>query len=228
MLDLAFWRGSVLQICRLEQAVWDAVISLSALYERPPISDSPPASLIESPAAVQHNYHREALVWYSRSLAALRQRIHRGVVDVTVSAISCILFIAIELLQGNQKAALILYKQGEQIMANTMPATSLGSLFESHSGSLMAATRLIFRRLGTWVLVNDGVSYGFWVPNSTVPEERFATISEARNILYGLVAEWKVLNKDVKMHWKAQSEGHISKISALATQQKHLEDRLRA
>ena len=70
----------------------DAVIALSALYERPPIYDSKPLSLLNNPANVRHGYHEEALVWYSRSLIALQRQINQGVADLTISMTSCVLF----------------------------------------------------------------------------------------------------------------------------------------
>ena len=81
----------------MEPTIWDAIISLNALYERPPIHESP-LRLINGPAAVRHHSYREALVWYSRSLVVLQQRIDQGTADLSVSLISCLLFIAIELL----------------------------------------------------------------------------------------------------------------------------------
>lgn len=193
-LDLNFWSGSVLQICRLEPAVWDAVISLSALYERPPICDSKPLSLLNNPANVRHGYHEEALGWYSRSLTASRRRINQGVADLTISMISCVLFIAIELLQGNKSAAVILYKTGARLLAST---TTMASA--TGSGLLMTTIVPIFRRLGTHFLITtDGVLSDSVPLDQIILGEVFVTIGEARNELLGLVAEWKVLNRDVK------------------------------
>lgn len=74
-----FWSVSVLQLCRTEPAIWDGIISLSALFERPPITDeSCPTTLIDTPVVVRYEYHQDALTWYSRFLAGLRQRINRG------------------------------------------------------------------------------------------------------------------------------------------------------
>jgi hypothetical protein len=221
-LDLNFWSGSVLQICRLEPAVWDAVISLSALYERPPICDSEPLSLLKSPANVRHGYHGDALVWYSRSLAALQRRINEGFADLTISMISCVLFIAIELLQGNRQAAVILYQNGARLLASTLSMASA-----TGSGLLMTTIVPIFRRLGTHFLITTDGALSDFVPLDRIAPEVFVTIGEARNELLGLVAEWKVLNGDVKTHITA-ADGETPDISALETRQQQLEKRLHA
>lgn len=225
VVDLSFWNGSVLQICRLEPAVWDAVISLSTLYERPPIHDSSPFSLIDSPAAVRHDYHQEALVWYSRSLAALQQRINQGVADFTVSMISCILFIAIELLQGHKSAAIALYTQGAQLLASaTFTAASCTGL-----GPLVTTISPLIHRLGAQFLIStDGALGESWAPAHADRLETLTTASEARNALLGLVADWKIHNKEVKDHVNMLGKGHILDVSTLEAQQKHLQSRLSA
>ncbi|KAJ5642122.1 transcriptional regulator family: Fungal Specific TF [Penicillium lividum] len=228
VLDVAFWRGSVLQICRMEPAIWDAIISLSSLYERPPIHDASPFRLINNPAEVEHSYHREALVWYSRSLATVQQRIDQGVADLTVSLISCILFIAIELLQGNRPAALNLTRQGMQMMIYAMAPTGLDSI---NGGSinrafLTSVIKPIFQRLDTWALIVDGVpttrvswSFGYDTPNI-----QLTSFDEARNVLNGIVAEMKILNIDTKRHWTYPVDRRLLESQVLLTKQRRLKN----
>lgn len=227
-LDLGFWRGSVLQICRLEPSVWDAIISLSALYERPPIHETPSFRLINGPAAVENHFHQEALVWYSRSLAALQQRISQGVADLAVSLISCILFITIELLQGNRKAAFTLYSQGMQLLASSMDTVKgpIGHTASIDPGFVTTVVKPIFRRLGTWVLINsDTVDYhgGFDLDVASVQS---TSINEARNSLCRIVAEMKALNIDSKSYWRQPADSHIREFSVLGWRQKRLQSRL--
>ncbi|KAJ5819229.1 transcriptional regulator family: Fungal Specific TF [Penicillium riverlandense] len=217
ILDLGFWSGSVLQICRLEPAVWDAVIALSALYERPPVHEARPFSLLKSPAAVRHSYHHDALVWYSRSLAALRQRIESGTADVTVSMIGCILFIAIELLQGNRNAAMTLYQQGAQMMTSDMATGG-----RTTSSLLLSTIKSLFQRLGTWVFVIRGVREDSWFPGLDDMTEQFTSLGEARNVLCSLVAEFKALNTDFKDHWHGGIDDRLRDSPALILRQEHL------
>lgn len=214
VLDVSFWKGSVLQICRLEPAVWDAVISLSTLYERPPIHESPAMEMINGPAVVRQRHHREALVWYSRSLAAFQQRINQGSADLNVLLISCILFIAIELLQGNRKAAVNLYKQGWQIMLGANSTPMLSPLLP------------IFRRLGTWALIVEGGPKECWALNPINSYAGFVSIDDARNVLCGIVAEMKNLDDDVKAYWKQTHDARRNRSPGLVARQNHLEKRL--
>ncbi|KAJ5578568.1 transcriptional regulator family: Fungal Specific TF [Penicillium hispanicum] len=228
VLDLSFWRGSVLQICRLEPAVWDAIISLSALYERPPIHGSAPFALINGPAAVRHAYHHEALVWYSRSLTALQKRINQGVADLTVSLITCILFIAIELLQGNRNAALTLYRQGAQMMVSAMASVGGPSDHKTciNRGFLVSAVKPIFRRLGTWVLINNGIMEDSRGLDLIILDEHFTSMDDARNVLCGIVAEMKTLNLATRAHWKKPTDTRRREAFALVARQGQLENRL--
>ncbi|CAI7588091.1 unnamed protein product [Penicillium glandicola] len=215
-LDKAFWGGSVLQLCRVEPLVWDAIISLSALYERPPIHETSPWLLINDPAAVRHQYHQEALVWYSRSLALLQQRINQGRADLMVCLISCILFIAIELLQGSRKGAQILYKQGAQLIFGA----------SSTATSTIAAVEPIFRRLGTWVFIANGLSEENWDLHLAVSDERFTSTEEARNVLCSIVAEMKALNIDSKAYIHQTTDGRLHEVSELVARQQRLKTRL--
>lgn len=209
-LDLAFWRGCVLQTCRMEPAVWDAIISLSALYERPPLHETPPFRLINAPAVVRSQTHREALVWYSRSLSALQQRINQGTANFDVSLISCILFIAIELLQGNRKAAVGLYNQGAQL------------IISADRGPWIASLGPIFRRLGTWVFIHDGSKSEDWGLDMASPRSCFVSIDEARNALCAIVAEMKTLGNATKLHWKQAASNRKHEASVLQAKQDHL------
>jgi hypothetical protein len=211
VLDQDFWSGSVLQICRVEPVIWDAIISLSVLYERPPIHETILWLLINDPAEVRHEYHRDALVWYSRSLALLRQRIDRGTVEPMVALISCILFIAIELLQGNRKAAQVLYKNGAQMMTDATSTTVVSAMF---------------RRLGTSVLVANESLEETQVLHLALPEGYFTSIQEVRDVLYSIVAETKTLNIDSKAYIRRTAYGQLHKVSELLARQQRLKTRL--
>ncbi|KAJ5259439.1 Protein of unknown function DUF3468 [Penicillium angulare] len=231
VLDLAFWRGSVLQICRMEPAIWDAIISLSSLYERPPIYEVSPFRLISNPAEVEHSYHREALVWYSRSLAVVQQRIDRGDADLTVCLISCILFIAIELLQGNRRGALNLCTQGVQMMKTTLRRAS-GSMGAVSSKAfidgafLIPVVKPIFRRLDTWALITDGTSKADWSFDPDPVNMQVTSIDEARNVLCNIVTDMKSLNIETKRHWNLSAESRANNILDLASQRNFLKNKL--
>jgi hypothetical protein len=199
--------------------VWDAVISLSTLYEQPPIHDTSPFSLINNPADVRHDYHKEALVWYSRSLAALQRRIRQGVADLTISMISCVLFIAIELLQGNKTAAVTLYKQGAQLLSSAIAIAAS----DNGVGLLMTTIYPIFHRLGAQFLIStDGALCDSWKKNQIHMQKIFTTTNEARNVLLKLVSEWKILNRDINAHLKILDNSNVPDVSTFAARQERL------
>lgn len=202
ILDVSFWRGSVLQICRLEPAIWDAIIALSSLYERPPIHEAPPVQLLNDPASVQLPYHREALGWYSRSMSALQRRIDSGGADLTISLISCILFIAIELLQGNRQAALDLSKQGAQMLTSVMEGGPSEHGSVTNRGFLLSVIRPIFRRLSAWVFINQGGRADNWGVIKSVQNEKLLSLVDARNVLCSISAEMKSFDLERKQHWR--------------------------
>ncbi|KAF3387295.1 hypothetical protein F1880_000564 [Penicillium rolfsii] len=135
-LDVDFWRTIVPQVCRSEPAVWDAIISVSALFESPePISD-------------RTQNHRDALGWYSRSVSAVRQQIERGSVDTFVGLISCVLFICIEALQGGVQEAIQLYCQGVHLITALRHQIASGLVTAAKSALLEDTIVPIFIRLG--------------------------------------------------------------------------------
>lgn len=226
VLDVAFWRGSVLQLCRMEPAIWDAIISLSVLYERPPIHEVSAFRLVNAPAEVEHSYHHDALVWYSRSLAVVQQRIDRGVADITVSMISCILFIAIELLQGNRKAAIALCRQGTQMITSLTKSAENASSNGPSLSFLNAVVKPIFLRLDTWALIIDGDPNSRWSFDPVSLDMRLTTVEEARDVLHGIVADMKIFNIDTKRHWSNTPEGHVHDTTALVERQANIKYRL--
>ncbi|KAL3465214.1 hypothetical protein BJX64DRAFT_70856 [Aspergillus heterothallicus] len=190
-LDLDFWRGSVLQICRSEPAVWDAVVALSTLYEHPLHAGSRSTYQIDetdrAPVPRSRN-HREALTWYSRSLRKIQDQIDRGVAGHTVALVTCVLFMCIEILQGNVKAALSLYYRGAHLLSfsNT---NSLSHIEE-------AITPIFFRVATSAVIINGVEPLLNRQCRSDISFDSFASLSEARTALHKLVAEWKVFDCD--------------------------------
>ncbi|CAG8891266.1 unnamed protein product [Penicillium egyptiacum] len=152
-LDVDFWRTIVPQVCRYEPAVWDAIITISALFECP---QQCPDSVIH-----RHDTHvsltknrQDALGWYSRSVSAVRQRIEQGSVDVFVGLITCVLFICIEAIEGNADGAVQLYRQGVQLIIALRSRIASGAASKT---SLLEDTIIpIFIRLGTFALAIGG------------------------------------------------------------------------
>ncbi|KAJ5895008.1 C6 zinc finger domain protein [Penicillium taxi] len=146
-LDIGFWSTIVPQICRSEPAVWDAIISIGALFESPEPYPNPASIRGVTFQALNQN-HRDALSWYSRSVSSMRRRIEDGRIDTFVGLITCILFICIEAIQGATEEAFYLYMQGVQLALTLRAQISCGAL--PAQASLLEETIIpIFVRLGT-------------------------------------------------------------------------------
>ncbi|KAL4813506.1 hypothetical protein BDW67DRAFT_106117 [Aspergillus spinulosporus] len=214
-LDAEFWSTIVPCLCHSEPAVWDAIISISSLFES------------YKPSNPVHKY-RDALGWYARSVSAVRQQIERGAADVFVGLISCVLFICIEALQGGTQEALRLYSQGmqlvlalrEQIASGIVPATK---------GSLLEETIVpIFARLS--VLANSESKAAVNVllrgtDRLLTPGFAFPSLKAAREAIFVLTAETQLFQEACEMHHDTTNEYHVP--DHMITQQMTILSRLR-
>ncbi|KAE8329421.1 hypothetical protein BDV39DRAFT_171844 [Aspergillus sergii] len=184
-LDVDFWRTIVPQVCRSEPGVWDAIIALSDLFESPGEHALPP-----------NQKHRDALGWYSRSVSAIRQRIERGGMDIFVGLISCILFISIEAIQGNEQEALQLYSQGVHLIRTLRSQIACGVVSTTHASLLEDAIVPIFVRLGTVALTIAHLPVsGLLLDNDPVPVQEFVSLKSAREAIARLSTEIQLFER---------------------------------
>lgn len=230
-LDGDFWSTIVPQVCRREPAVWDAIISISALFESPEpcpelFSIRRGYSRSSNSFALNQN-HQDALGWYSRSVSAIRQRIESGRLDIFVGLITCILFICIEALQGGVEEALQLYSQGvhlllsfrAQIACGTVPATE-ASWFE---GIIVP----IFIRLGSLALPLTGAPLSILLSHTEYKlAQQFDSLRSAREALVLLSAEVQLFQFTSVEHVREHGTSNIPQ--DLTTQQTMLSAKLKS
>ncbi|KAL4750603.1 hypothetical protein BDW72DRAFT_175516 [Aspergillus terricola var. indicus] len=214
-LDAEFWSTIVPRICHSEPAVWDAIISISSLFES------------YKPSNPVHKY-RDALGWYSRSVSAVRQQIERGGADVFVGLVSCVLFICIEALQGGTQEALRLYSQGtqlilalrEQIASGNVPATK---------GSLLEETIVpIFARLSVLANPESKTAVSVLLQGTDwllTPGFVFPSLKAAREAIFVLTAETQLFQEACERHHDTTNEYHVP--DHMITQQVAILSRLR-
>jgi hypothetical protein len=187
-LDLDFWRTVVPQVCRNEPAVWDAIISIGALFE---------CSKEGSNLFIQHQgnhkaldqNHQDVLAWYSRSVSAIRQRIDCGSVDAFVGLISCMLFICIEALQGDAGGALKLFIQGVRLILALRPQIDSGAIPPSKAALLEDTIIPIFVRLAAGVLAIDGIPVNSLLRDTGTTTLMFDSVKSARAAIVSLSIE---------------------------------------
>lgn len=203
----------------MEPAIWDAIIALSSLYERPPVHEAPPVQLLNEPASVQLPYHREALGWYSRSMSALQSRIDNGGADLTISLISCVLFIAIELLQGNRQAALDLSLQGSKMMASVVTDGPLDHGNVGNRGFLISVIQPIFRRLSAWVYISQDGRADNWGVVLAIQNNQLSSFVDALDVLCSISAEMKSFKHDMILHWRQPPETRMEEAPNIQARQ---------
>jgi hypothetical protein len=174
--------------------------------------------------------HLEALSWYSRSLESLQKQFQKPTLDPAVALLSCLLFITIELLQGNMSAAVTLYRQGMNMIANNDALVAGTPRSTISSGEFHTVVAPVFARMGALTLILAGVAPIQQSPADIILNQGFSTLTEARTALYTLLTAWKLLNQEAKQAQTSNynGENQILICNTLYTQKQALESRLLA
>ncbi|GKZ18177.1 hypothetical protein AbraIFM66951_000350 [Aspergillus brasiliensis] len=116
--DSEVWQRLVLQMCHREPAVCHAVVALSAFHE-----DYERSSMnLKSKSKPDHRHHHFALEQYNRSMAMLRRRIQSNDPQVRgITLMCCIVFVILELLEGDYTNAFAHLHQGLNILNTHQP-----------------------------------------------------------------------------------------------------------
>ncbi|CAL5874833.1 uncharacterized protein PFLUO_LOCUS9135 [Penicillium psychrofluorescens] len=222
-LDVDFWRTIVPQICRSEPAVWDAINSISALFESPePFPDL--AFVRQGDSCTLNQNHRDAISWYSRSVSAVRQRIERGDIDIFVGLVSCVLFICIEALQGGMEEALQLYSQGVHLIHTFRAHAATGVVSAAHAFLVEDTIVPIFIRLGTIAPTTSSNPVGTLLLDAEETYE-FVSLKSARDAMALLGTEAQLFQRTCVNHIREFRVSHVP--PELEDQQIALSTRLR-
>ncbi|KAL4971389.1 hypothetical protein BDW66DRAFT_146211 [Aspergillus desertorum] len=198
-LDAEFWSTIVPRICHSEPAVWDAIISISSLFES--YRSSKPV----------HKY-QDALGWYSRSVSAVRQQIERGGADVFVGVISCVLFICIEALQGGTQEALKLYSQGTTLVLALREQIARGTVPVSKSPLLEDTIVPIFARLSILAGTESKTAVTVLLRDTDrqlTPGFVLTSLKAAREAIFVLTAETQLFQEACEKHHDTTNEYHV-------------------
>ncbi|KAE8393572.1 hypothetical protein BDV23DRAFT_180627 [Aspergillus alliaceus] len=209
-LDADFWSTVVPQLCQREPAVWDAINSISALFESPEPCLGSVVLRRQDPRTLNQN-HRDALAWYSRSVSSIRQRIECGSVDIFVGLISCVLFICIEALQGCEEEALQLYEQGVRLILALRAQIACGALPPTNASLLEGTIVPIFFRLGAIAFTASGVRVGALLEDANLPlTPEFVSLKSAREAIVLLSTEVQVFQRTCGEHLTRFQVSHVS------------------
>lgn len=196
-LDADFWSTVVPRVCHAEPPVWDAIISISSLFE----SYKPCTSLIK---------YQDALGWYSRSVSAVRRRIENGSVDVFVGLISCVLFICIEALQGGAFEAMRLYGQGVHLITSLREQIASGTVPAFKASLLEEAIVPIFSRLSILGNAQNKIEPGSFMRDvDRILPPVFVSLKAAREPIFILTAEIKLFQEECEKHHDTTNAYHV-------------------
>ncbi|KAJ5946282.1 hypothetical protein N7454_003121 [Penicillium verhagenii] len=197
-MNLDFWTKVAPQICRSEPAVWDAIISISVLYEHPDqCLDFPLLRFNQGKNYSLNHTQRDALTWYSRAISNVHSQIVRGKADPYIALISCVLFICVEAIQGRAVEALQLYEQGVNLILTLRHQVAAGALSLPRSLFLENTIIPLFVRLGAISLTISVVQVSeiFNLTDQNL-NTAFISLDAARTAISVIFAEVTLLERE--------------------------------
>ncbi|KAI9046234.1 C6 finger domain protein [Aspergillus affinis] len=222
-LDNRFWHGIVLQLCRSEPAVWDAIIAVSALYESPDHPVEGVGAAMVRPAMTKSvaRHHREPMGWYFRSMAGMKDRIGRNRASAFLCLVTCVLYLCLENMQGHAVEALQLFEQGVRLLELVLVKGNGGMLRKGSYERTVVEEVVgpIFGRLGVSALVSTGYPCPVqdWWDRKDVLCVR--SMEELRDTMVSLNAEAIILAKAAYGYFHAGMEEKPEHLQALFAQQ---------
>ena len=113
-LDAAFWCTLIPQLSREHESVWDAVVSIALLFEHPFRPGNHSDDIDPNRRVNQHQLR--AIQWYSRAVSRVARRKDLGADDEVSALLTCVLFISLELQQGNRRQSSLLVEKGVELL----------------------------------------------------------------------------------------------------------------
>lgn len=202
-LDSSFWSRLVLQVGDSEPAVRLAIMAVGSLFEHMEHEASfHPTN--HSQAVVTGRRYQFAIQCYNKAISALMRRMEQGDSAGDIALLTCVLFICVEFLQGNEVEALALCLKGSK-MLQSVPNTNydLGTApipqWQMKSSVIMEDVSPTFIRLGILsTLFGQPIETG--TPLNVLVEPpppelsfSFRSLSEARDELYNLIETCQVV-----------------------------------
>ncbi|KAI0385584.1 hypothetical protein F5Y04DRAFT_188263 [Hypomontagnella monticulosa] len=180
-IDLDLWSRFIPQICHAESAVRYAVVAIGSLLMNADARLTDPALSTGSAAGSEATHLSFALQQYNRAIHSTLANQKIGGEDILIQRIAFLLFFCIEILQGHNDAAWVLFERAQQAKFLSYSHDGVGS----HSIGLVAT----FVRMS----VQYGMSHGIPIPTVgssktwDMASERIRDIADARAELDDLV-----------------------------------------
>lgn len=109
--DTGFWKVTVLQICQSEPAVRHAVLAVSSLHEA--LGGTMPST----DGSLARPHPDFALQQYNKAISRLLVQMNDPLTRPLARLLTCVLFVCVEYMRGQDKESLIHLEQGRQLLA---------------------------------------------------------------------------------------------------------------
>ena len=209
----------MLQVGDSEPAVRLAMMAVGSLFEHMQYQGPTGSPTKDSQAIVTGQRYRFAIQCYNRAIAALMKRLAQDDSSEDIALLTCILFICVEFLQGNEAEALALCVKGSHVLHSVQLADCDSDrrstpLPQFSDKSTMIAEDLvpIFTRLGILSALFGqpiDIATSLLTLTDSPPTElsySFSDLAEARTALYTLMeACQKVIRAARQCKWGPES-----------------------
>ena len=191
-VDASFWTDLVPRLAQSSDFVWDAVVSISCLFEHVPYENLVTRYDQNFPYQVTNKHHQQALRYYNRAITSVRRLADRDELDDSVAVLSCILFASVEFQQRNVSTGTELVKDCCRMLTQGMSTGSISKASKANSALHEVVAPFILRKavltatLGTFLPPDWNVHHKS-MPATGKPLPACPTLNEASIQLYNLL-----------------------------------------
>lgn len=231
-LDTSFWSRLVLQISQSEPAVRLAVMAVGSLFEHM-LLNTPTTSVTENSIQLSNRRYQFAIQCYNKAISNLMKRMEQYEANEDIALLTCVLFVCVEFLQGNQAEALSLTEKGSKVLRSF---THSNCELDEKQASIRSCKNSIIVDDLTPIFTRLGVLSGLFVPPPEEAAEDVAlddpfllellpsveTLGDARNVLFALMEKGQHLLKAATQHKWAPDQDTIKQESLITNQSRLL------
>ncbi|KAI1618902.1 hypothetical protein EDD36DRAFT_44914 [Exophiala viscosa] len=145
-VDASFWTDLVPRLAQSSDFVWDAVVSISCLFEHVPYENLVTRYDQNFPYQVTNKHHQQALKYYNRAINSVRRLADRDELDDSVAVLSCILFASVEFQQRNVTTGTELVKDCCRMLRQGMSTGSISKASKANSALHEVVAPFILRK----------------------------------------------------------------------------------
>lgn len=145
-VDAGFWDDLVPRLAQTYDFIWDTILCLGNLLEHVPYMEQRDTSGPTHRPKIVNQKHSQALGFYNKAIANVRQLFVSGQMDDSAVILSYILFVSVECQQRNDETACELLKKCCSLVHEKAASPSLGQNSTTGRAILQVVTPFVLRR----------------------------------------------------------------------------------